>query len=452
MMRRRPGGVARGCIIWWPMNAIVNVPLSPDGGEFSRRDSLLSALVFLVACAVLGWFANARVESMMQPDWATLLFFISYALFVVSMGYPEPGYGQVAFDRMAQVASILVLGPVHAAWINGAVLLLHPWYAMRQDALRSDVLATSLSTSGLTMLLIVGCGALYEWLGGTVPLRAFDTDSAPLVLTLLLSMQLLTDAGRFSIAAWRRWDPFRSVNLYPTLVELVSGLAAVFIAIVFVRMNPAEFILLLIVSSFGMLALKRYGEMRGRLEYLVQQRTEELKKRSLELERQATHDKLTGLVNRRYVEDFLERQLESSKRHGRRFAVALADIDHFKSINDEFSHATGDAVLRHVAKIMASRCRRSDVVARYGGEEFLLCFPETSALAAEHICDDIRHAVEQADWAFMRERVGDDFRATVSFGVSEAGRESRHAGLLAEADLRLYAAKRAGRNRVVAED
>ena len=189
--------------------------------------------------------------------------------------------------------------------------------------------------------------------------------------------------------------------------------------------------------------------MRHKLEALVEERTTELQEKSIELERQATHDKLTSLFNRRYADDYLERQIESARRYDRDFTIALADIDHFKQINDRFSHAVGDEVLRRVAEILANRCRKTDVVARYGGEEFLLCFPDTNSDFAEQICGDIRTAVENADWSEVCEEIGTQLYITISFGIAQAGNDMRRTAILSAADTRLYQAKKKGRNLVV---
>jgi diguanylate cyclase (GGDEF)-like protein len=283
-----------------------------------------------------------------------------------------------------------------------------------------------------------------------VPLREIDLQTAGLILLLMLSMQLLNDFGMLAIVYLRKGDSTRLLNVFSTAVELASGLIAVVVAIVFVRMELTAFILVLIVLSLGMLVLKRYAEMRNKLEQLVDERTGELRRKSLELERQATHDMLTGLYNRRYADDYLQREIENSKRHNRNFAIALADIDHFKQINDRFSHAAGDEVLRRVAGILVNRCRKTDVVTRYGGEEFLLFFPDTNSEFAEQICGQIRAAIEKADWSPIADMVGDEFGITISFGIAEVGNDSRRTTVLGDADSRLYQAKRGGRNRVVA--
>lgn len=253
-----------------------------------------------------------------------------------------------------------------------------------------------------------------------------------------------------SIVHLRRGDLSRLLNVFSTAVELVSGLIAVVVAIVFVSMELTAFILVLVVLSLGMLVLKRYAEMRNKLEILVDERTDALRRKSLELERQATHDNLTGLLNRRYADDYLQREIENSKEYERNFTIALADIDHFKQINDRFSHAAGDEVLRRVARILVNRCRKTDVVTRYGGEEFLLFFPDTNAEFAQLICGQIRVAIEKADWSPIADMVGDEFAITISFGIAEVGNDSRRTTILGDADSRLYQAKRSGRNRVVA--
>lgn len=424
----------------------------PDQGRsrFWRADFAYSCLLLTAAAAIL---LELSVGTGFLTDgfgWKTALFFFLFALFTITMGYPHPGFGHVSFDRAAQVASILVLGPVDAAWINGIASLIYPWHRLRYGVPLETVMTASFNNAGMMSLVILGCGSLYASLGGPIPLHEFDLEAAGFILLLILSMQLMNDLGMLAIVYLRKGDPARLLNVFSTAVELVSGLIAVVVAVSFVTLSTSAFVLLLVVLSLGMLVLKRYAEMRHRLESLVEQRTDELRRKSLELERQATHDNLTGLFNRRYADDYLLREIENSKRHGRQFTIALADIDHFKQINDRFSHAAGDEVLRRVAQILVNRCRKTDIVARYGGEEFLLCFPETNSEFAEQICGQIRAAIERADWSSIASLAGDDFNITISFGIAEIGNDSRRTTILGDADSRLYQAKHAGRNRVVA--
>jgi two-component system, cell cycle response regulator len=125
----------------------------------------------------------------------------------------------------------------------------------------------------------------------------------------------------------------------------------------------------------------------------------------------------------------------------------MCDIDHFKAINDHFSHATGDEVLRHVARILQANTRASDIVARYGGEEFAIVFTETTAETAVRLAERIRERIEQFDWW----EIDPALHVTISIGVDGIVTRPGIAEMLAAADERLYRAKRGGRNRVVAD-
>jgi diguanylate cyclase (GGDEF)-like protein len=417
---------------------------------FWRGDILFASLMFVAACVAF-WFASHESGLMLHGyGWPTATFFLAYGIFTITVGYPHPGFGHVSFDRVAQVASILVLGPLDAAWINGLASLIYPWHRLFNNVPFRTVVVASLHNAGMMTLVVLGCGLLYTYLGGPIPLEYLTPTTAGLLLLLMLSMQLVNDLSMLALMHLRGANISRLLSVFSTGVELASGLIAIVVALVFVRLETQVFAVLLVVLCLGMLVLKNYAHMRQHLEYLVDKRTEELRLKTIELEQQATHDKLTGLFNRRYADDYLQREIEASRRHDREFTVALADIDHFKQINDRFSHAVGDRVLERISKILVERCRKTDVVARYGGEEFLLCFPDTSSEFAEQICGQIRKAVERADWA---EVVGDpdsNLRITISFGIAEVSDDSRRTSILSDADDRLYMAKHKGRNRVVA--
>jgi diguanylate cyclase (GGDEF)-like protein len=206
------------------------------------------------------------------------------------------------------------------------------------------------------------------------------------------------------------------------------------------------FVMLLAVLAAGMLVIMKYALMRVRLEKLVDERTEELRVQAEEFERQATHDKLTGLPNRRHADSYLQQQVDLAQRRKRTGALALADVDHFKHINDGYSHAIGDQVLERVARILREGCRKTDFVSRYGGEEFMLYFPDTGVDRAVQVCSELRQAVESADWS----DIAPEFAVTISFGLAEIRDDAHSRTILDEADTRLYRAKREGRNRVIA--
>lgn len=171
---------------------------------------------------------------------------------------------------------------------------------------------------------------------------------------------------------------------------------------------------------------------------------ERTRQQAEELERLARQDPLTRLHNRRYLEENLEREFAASRRYKFPLSVALLDIDNFKAINDTFSHATGDDVLRLLAQFLDNTRRETDFVARYGGEEFALVFPQTDLDGALIACERLRAKVERFEW----HTVHPDLRVTVSIGLSDDPLAPNHEKLLALADEQLYAAKRTGKNRV----
>lgn len=425
-------------------------PRKAAGTLWSRPDFVWSLILFAAAFGCIALLASRHglLAGAFGPGSAA--FFVAFGLFTITMGYPHPSFGHVSFDRVAQVSSLLVLGPLDAAWINGLASLIWPWHRLWKGVPFADVLIASLHNAGLMALVILACGALYVQLGGPVPLADIDAAAAGLLFLLLLCMQFVNDAGMLLLIYLRHLDPGRLLSVFTSAVEVTSGVMAVLVALVFVRMDLTVLTLLLTVLSAGMLVLKRFALLRDRLEKLVEERTEELRRKSAELERQATHDKLTGLYNRRFADDYLQREIDNAERIGSDLTIALADIDHFKRINDGYSHAVGDEVLRRVARLLANRCRKTDVVARYGGEEFLLCFPDTSLNFARQICDEIRDAVEKMNWSTLGDAVPGDFSITLSFGLAAAASDARRAGILSVADGRLYEAKKRGRNRVVA--
>jgi diguanylate cyclase (GGDEF)-like protein len=164
------------------------------------------------------------------------------------------------------------------------------------------------------------------------------------------------------------------------------------------------------------------------------------------MEERATTDGLTGLTNHRAFRERLGQLHALAERTGRRFAVILTDIDHFKKVNDTHGHPVGDAVLKRVAAVFAGRARKVDVVARYGGEEFVLILPDTDGDGAEVFANKLREEVAAQT---MPADAG-PFRVTISMGIAEYPGDSRDPSELIErADQALYRCKRGGRNCVV---
>lgn len=155
-------------------------------------------------------------------------------------------------------------------------------------------------------------------------------------------------------------------------------------------------------------------------------------------------DGLTQVFNRRYLVDFIEREMARCSRHGRPLSLVLIDVDHFKAVNDTHGHLAGDFVLREFASLLRPRVRREECLARYGGEEFCIVLPEAGRDASLHRADDLRKACAEHAFEFDGVRIP----VTFSGGVAEKGCEVNALELLRRADDRLYLAKHAGRNQV----
>jgi len=162
----------------------------------------------------------------------------------------------------------------------------------------------------------------------------------------------------------------------------------------------------------------------------------------------ATKDELTGLANRRHLNNVLTQEWARFKRSKQPFAVVMIDIDFFKPYNDHYGHLAGDECLRHIAQVIQSGMRRAgDLAARYGGEEFLLILPNTPAEDGQRLADAVRKSVEQLNLPHAKAPLG---RLTVSMGVAAMvdGGYVDALALLSAADEALYQAKQGGRNQV----
>jgi diguanylate cyclase (GGDEF)-like protein len=174
----------------------------------------------------------------------------------------------------------------------------------------------------------------------------------------------------------------------------------------------------------------------------VKELQDDLRARNAELDHIARSDPLTGLANRRHLDEQLAVHAASADRHDHELSVAVIDIDNFKSVNDTFGHSAGDVVLREVARRLARSARLEDVVGRWGGEEFLVILPHCGVDDAAVVSERIRQAVEATP---VRAEAGISIPVTVSVGCA-GGTGDR---VIERADAALYAAKNGGRNRTV---
>lgn len=162
----------------------------------------------------------------------------------------------------------------------------------------------------------------------------------------------------------------------------------------------------------------------------------------------ATHDELTGLANRRNLNEVLAKEWARSIRSDQPLALAMIDIDHFKRYNDQYGHQAGDECLKRVARTIELNARRSgDLAARYGGEEFLLILPDADVTVAQHLAEDVRKSIETLNLPHVGSPTG---RVTISVGIAALGNAAYKdaESLLRAADQALYLAKDLGRNQV----
>ncbi len=196
-------------------------------------------------------------------------------------------------------------------------------------------------------------------------------------------------------------------------------------------------------------ALRRSEQALQSANDALHQQLDEIQVLQARLSEQANRDPLTGLYNRRYLDSTLERELARCQREGQPLSLMLIDLDHFKQVNDNWGHPAGDEVLRQLADMLASHARLADVACRYGGEEFLMLLPGMPLNVALERAERWRQDFA-ASTVFFGELA---IQATLSVGIAGyPGHGTTAQQLIRHADLALYRAKAAGRNRVTVYD
>lgn len=226
-------------------------------------------------------------------------------------------------------------------------------------------------------------------------------------------------------------------------------------------LNLPNYVYVIILTSFGKIEDVVKGLVAGADDYIVKPfHPDELKyrlqigERIIKLEQRilcmARTDYLTGLLNRRAFMDRLAGEIHRAERQQNRLGIIIADIDHFKNVNDSYGHQAGDLALQEVAKTLQDNCRPYDFIGRYGGEEFIACLPGAGLEDTFLIADRMRAALEQQP--ILLPEAGVELRVTASFGITglEAGSNGNDDELIRCADDALYNAKGSGRNRVMA--
>lgn len=226
------------------------------------------------------------------------------------------------------------------------------------------------------------------------------------------------------------------------IVFFIIGYAAYTVAHWHKKIISADLVVPMILFGGSVFAL-----LVGRLAY---QTASDMKKMAL-LECENITDPLIGIYNRRYLDRILAEEIKRANRYGSDLSVLLMDVDFFKKINDTYGHNTGDAVLKQLGQIILDAVRETDIVARYGGEEIAIIFPETTEKKALSLAERLRRRVASTTTEAPDTHSDREISITISIGVAGLTDGTTSPELLMEkADKALYAAKQAGRNRVVA--
>lgn len=286
----------------------------------------------------------------------------------------------------------------------------------------------------VTLLLVDSANQLLVTTASTAVNLAADFDSAFLLSREDPAVQAVAQAG----------TPTAAAELKPVSAAMAQRLALFGADVVVPITGPRQLVGLLLLGGKGDSWVAEELELLTLLAHHVAVVLENAR-----LFEAATVDSLTGLLRREAVLEQLDREWQRAVRYGRPLAVAMADVDFFKPVNDRYGHLVGDAVLKRTAWVLSREVRSSDIVGRYGGEEFLLVFPETDEAGARVVAEKLRQRVEEA--GSVRLETGEVVRITISLGVAgyDPGNANPPASpweLVMRADSRLLEAKAAGRN------
>jgi diguanylate cyclase (GGDEF)-like protein len=270
--------------------------------------------------------------------------------------------------------------------------------------------------------------------GFFTPLAAmFFSDLKAALGWLLAFLVLILISGIFDSELSQRVEPLpEHVNTLYFMMNMGGALLLVYIVLhYFVRDRE---------RSYKLLERSREEAVDARDE--LEKAYSQLQKKEAKIRELMLTDPLTELANRRHLDDRLSDEIERSDRYGHKLAVIIADLDHFKSFNDEYGHLKGDDALKLFADVMMSNVRAVDFVARYGGEEFVIVMPETTADGATRLAERIRQSMAHREISDVSRNI------TASFGVTMKRPGDDAKDLVSRADKALYQSKENGRNRV----
>jgi diguanylate cyclase (GGDEF)-like protein len=387
---------------------------------------------------------------------------IGTAFFFVAIAILHSRNTELASQVEYHIATGLIINSASAVYFSAklwAVLLIY----IREDAAETRQLLYGL-VLGSSLLALCGAASSAHL---AIDQGRWLTDMAfikPLFKTVFSESLLLVDALlMIMIYEWiaTKFPKFFFLRIYLALAITLSFDQLIYYSI---YLRDQNFVQIMVGGMFGKwlsaliftAILTTWFARQGRL-FPARDATTALgntlferlsyKQRFERLQQTANRDALTGLYNRAYFDRLLRDELEHSRKYARPLALILLDIDHFKRVNDEHGHPAGDCVLRDIGALLQKHTRSQDSCCRYGGEELALVLPNTTPSDAVALGQQLQQLIS-AHFATVRAEFG---TITATFGLAFAPQDSMDAdGLIRRADRRLYAGKKAGRNRLVA--
>jgi diguanylate cyclase (GGDEF)-like protein len=413
-----------------------------------KRSLYYTVFMFVLAISLLILLQHYSLGFIPDFNWISSVFFLCFGFFTIYKGFYHTDYGYVSFDRMAQVSSLLVLGPVQAAIINGIASFLFPIISHYLGKDKKVIAVAVFNNSAMTIFMILLSGLAFESLGGTIPQSLLDIKQLLLLGVLLVLLQIINSFCMRILFMIRQQKIDSYFNTFSILFEFIAGLAGIVFALVYNQMNFSSIVLFIILLIIAIMIVNQFAVMRSELEQKVLKRTQDLEDKSKQLEFLAMNDELTGLVNRRYINDHIRQLFGNQTIDNKSIFIAYADIDDFKKINDNFSHDVGDEVLMQIGKVLQQFIHEMLIISRYGGEEFLLCFYSTNKNEVIKTCELIRQKIKSLDFNHVNLQI----EISVSIGIVNANHTSLHRNLIKRADENLYTAKANGKDQIIYSD
>lgn len=411
-----------------------------DASSVAHTFTSLSTLLNVIAAAIL-WRTTRPMEGPGYWYFATFLSLLVAVLFAFNARFPNFAFVFGGNLSLWAAVAMMAYGVVRFTeenlniWVLGAPMvpltLAMAYYCFVDPDLSWRFVLSGVGAALYSFILV---SVLLRW-----QVKQHDVSSTTIMALICWTLFGLANASR-SFAGWYM------LGINPAKLFNSPGYLLIFIVTPILTTGG--------ILSLGLLTVQRLVQQRERAAYQARESADQANDLAERFEamadqyrKLATYDSLTQVYNRRLFFDRAREELRRCQREVRGFGLIMMDLDHFKSINDQFGHAAGDEVLRQTGLAIRDHLREFDVSGRLGGEEFALALSDTELVGAVAVAERLRSAIENLEILHDGKKIP----VSASFGVvAHRGREMDFDKLLDKADQALYAAKNAGRNRVTA--